>query len=105
MDRFEISCLRSYYGALLTERQNDMLRMRYDEDLSLGEIAELLGVSRQAALDGIVKGEKRLAEIDEKLKFVDRDEKVKKLAQELLLSPMDEGAHAAVKEILRLLEE
>ena len=46
MDRFEISDLRSYYGALLTNKQDDMLRMRYDEDMSFGEIAEALGVSR-----------------------------------------------------------
>ena len=32
MDRFEISVLRGYYGALLTQRQNDMLVMHYDED-------------------------------------------------------------------------
>ena len=35
MDRFEISLLRNYYGALLTQRQNEMLVMHYDEDLSL----------------------------------------------------------------------
>ena len=69
MDRFEISDLRSYYGGLLTERQNDMLRMRYDEDLSFGEIAEIMGISRQAVLDGIVKGERHLAEIDSALGF------------------------------------
>lgn len=66
MDRFEISTLRSYYGALLTQRQNDMLVMHYDEDLSFGEIANIVGISRQAVLDGINKGEKHLCEYEQK---------------------------------------
>ncbi len=102
MDRFEVSTLRSYYGALLTERQNESLRLRYDEDLSFGEIADIMGVSRQAVLDGVNKGEKRLAEIDEALRFVDRDQKIKQL---LNLLPSDGEAGAAVKQILSLLEE
>ena len=53
MNRFEISTLRAYYGALITEKQNEWLRLHYDEDISLGEIAELYSVSRQAVLDGI----------------------------------------------------
>lgn len=34
MDRFEISTLRAYYGALITEKQNEFLRLHYDEDIS-----------------------------------------------------------------------
>ena len=55
MNRFEISTLRAYYGALITEKQNEWLRLHYDEDISLGEIAQLYSVSRQAVLDGIVR--------------------------------------------------
>jgi len=71
MDRFEISVLRDFYGPLLTKKQDDMLRMRYDEDLSFGEIAEICEVSRQAVLDSINKGEKHLAEYEASLKCVD----------------------------------
>ena len=76
MDRFEISTLRSYYGALLTQRQNDMLVMHYDEDLSFGEIANIVGISRQAVLDGINKGEKHLCEYEQKLRLVEKDKKM-----------------------------
>lgn len=79
MDRFEISTLRDYYGALLTERQNEMLRMRYDEDLSFGEIAEICGVSRQAVLDGINKGERHLAEYEQALGLVSKHRRVGEL--------------------------
>lgn len=102
MDRFEISTLRSYYGALLTERQNDMLRLRYDDDLSFGEIADIMGVSRQAVLDGVNKGERHLAEIDSALGFVARDAKIRQLLSKL---SSDGEAGAAVKEILRIMEE
>ena len=76
MDRFEISTLRSYYGALLTQRQNDLLVMHYDEDLSFGEIGNIVGISRQAVLDGINKGEKHLCEYEQKLRLVEKDKKM-----------------------------
>lgn len=76
MDRFEISILRDFYGTLLTEKQSEMLKMRYDEDLSFGEIAEITGVSRQAVLDSINKGEKHLAEFEEHLKCVDKQRRI-----------------------------
>lgn len=76
MDRFEISTLRSYYGVLLTQRQNDLLVMHYDEDLSFGEIANIVGISRQAVLDGINKGEKHLCEYEQKLRLVEKDKKM-----------------------------
>ena len=76
MDRFEISTLRSYYAAPLTQRQNDLLVMHYDEDLSFGEIANIVGISRQAVLDGINKGEKHLCEYEQKLRLVEKDKKM-----------------------------
>ena len=43
----EIGTLCAFYGGLLTQRQQEMLRLYYEEDFSLGEIAEQFGVSRQ----------------------------------------------------------
>ena len=82
MNRFEISTLRAYYGALITEKQNEWLRLHYDEDISLGEIAELYSVSRQAVLDGIKRGERSLVEFEEKLGLVRRDGEVAALIRE-----------------------
>ena len=73
MDRFEISTLRVYYGALLTDRQNELLRLHYDEDISLGELAEMFSVSRQAVLDGIKRGESALKAFEDKLGLARRD--------------------------------
>ncbi len=104
MDRFEISVLRGYYGALLTQRQNDMLVMHYDEDLSFGEIANIVGISRQAVLDGINKGEKHLREYEEALGLVKKDKQINLLLDEVSLRCDDEGK-AVVEKIKKLLED
>lgn len=76
MDRFEISTLRSYYGQLLTEKQNEMLRLHYDEDISFGELAEMYGISRQAVLDSIRRGENALEELEKKLKIAEKEDNI-----------------------------
>lgn len=48
------------YGSLLTDRQRTLLEGYYDEDLSLSELAEPLGISRQAVHDSIRRGERQL---------------------------------------------
>ena len=82
MDRFEIGTLRAYYGALITEKQNEWLRLHYDEDISLGELAEMYSVSRQAVLDGIKRGEKALSDFESKLGLAGRGRKVLRLLGE-----------------------
>lgn len=82
MNRFEIGTLRAYYGALITDKQDELIRLHYDEDISLGELAEMFSVSRQAVLDGIKRGEKSLIEYEEKLGLVARGEKVARLLDE-----------------------
>lgn len=103
MDRFEISTLRSYYGALLTQRQNDLLVMHYDEDLSFGEIANIVGISRQAVLDGINKGEKHLCEYEQKLRLVEKDKKMHAVIDSL--EKVDNRAAKNCAQQLRLLME
>ncbi len=52
-DRVKLASLLSEYGALLTERQRDMLSMYVEKDMSLLEVAEEYGVTRQAVLDAV----------------------------------------------------
>ena len=63
----EISMLLQTYGALLTEKQYMFIDDYYNNDLSLSEIAENEGITRQAARDNIKKGEFKLFEYEEKL--------------------------------------
>lgn len=58
--------LNGIYGELLPKRQHEIISSYYDYDLSLSEIADNYGITRQAALDAIRKGEKQLAKIEDK---------------------------------------
>ncbi|MBQ8319891.1 MAG: DNA-binding protein [Clostridia bacterium] len=57
------------YSPLLTEKQREMTDLYFNYDLSLGEIAEQKGISRQSVSDCLAKSRKQLVEYDEKLKF------------------------------------
>ncbi|WP_418219415.1 YlxM family DNA-binding protein [Clostridium formicaceticum] len=67
--KVEISMLYDFYSQLLTEKQRDMIDLYYNQDLSLGEIAEDLHVSRQAVYDTIKRTEKILYDYEKKLKL------------------------------------
>ena len=55
-----IGRLLGIYGGLLTERQYDIMSMYFDDDLSLSEIAEQFGISRQGVHDTVKRGEETL---------------------------------------------
>ena len=78
-----ISILMDFYGNLLTEKQIDALDMYYNSDMSLSEIAEESGISRQGARDAIKRGEKQLAEFEEKLGLAERFLEVIKSVDEM----------------------
>lgn len=71
-----LNVLRDLYENLLPERQREVIRLKFDEDLSLTEIAERLGVSRQACEDALQRGIKALTEFEEKIGFHAYREKV-----------------------------
>jgi len=62
-----ISYLLDFYGDVLTERKKEVLDMYYNEDLSLAEIAEQIGISRQGVRELIKKAEDELLFLEEKL--------------------------------------
>ena len=61
------SILLDFYGSVLTEKQRIILTEYYDEDLSLAEIAENMGITRQGVRDAIKHGEAALDELEAKL--------------------------------------
>ena len=72
------------YGALLTDKQQQTLTLTYNEDYSLGEIAALLGISRQAVFDSIRRSEALLANYEEKLGLIKRSADERDLLQLLV---------------------
>ena len=82
--KIEISMLWQIYGALLTEKQKEYIDYYYNEDLSLAEIAQNDGITRQGVRDIIKKGEKKLFELEEKLAFMEKTMIQEKQIQEIL---------------------
>ena len=64
--------LYDVYGALLTARQRDLFELYYEQDLSLSEISEEAGISRQGARDAIGHAEAALRGFEEKLGLLAR---------------------------------
>ncbi|HJF17416.1 MAG TPA: helix-turn-helix domain-containing protein, partial [Globicatella sulfidifaciens] len=62
-----MNMLFSYYQSLLTKKQQQMLALYYEEDYSLGEIAEHYQISRQAVYDTIKRSEKALEQYEANL--------------------------------------
>ena len=64
-ERIWTGLLLDFYGGLLTEHQRSTLELYLMEDLSLGEIGEQLGITRQGVRDAIVRGEAALRKAEE----------------------------------------
>lgn len=83
-EALEMALLFDYYGGMLTGKQAEYFDMRYNQDLSLSEIAEHQGVSRQAVFDNLTRTEALLRRMEEKIGFIKRDTQVRQAAQEIL---------------------
>lgn len=67
-----MALLFDFYGDLLTDKQRELFDLYYNEDMSLAEIAEHAGISRQGVRDAVVRGESLLRDTEDKLGFVKR---------------------------------
>ena len=103
MSAFEITLLFDTYGGMLTEKQQEYLDMRYNQDLSLGEIAQELGVSRQAVNDNLTRTEALLRRMEENIGSVKRDMDIRRAVQEILdaASVLDASSDPAVQDAMR----
>jgi len=106
MDALEMILLYDYYGNLLTDRQRECFEMRYNQDLSLGEIAQILGISRQGVHDNLSRTEALLRNMEEKTGCVSRDRNCRKAmvavrqAAEQLLQHEDQRVSQLAREIV-----
>ena len=69
---YRMTMLFDFYGELLTDRQKEFFDLYYNEDLSLGEIAENSGISRQGVRDVIVRAEATMQEFEDKTGLIRR---------------------------------
>lgn len=103
------SMLYDFYGSLLSDSQNEVTALYHEDNLSLAEIAEQIGQSRQAVHYTLKKAEKALGEYEEKLGLVAAYERHQKLAAEALeiveRSGLSEDAANPLKRIIERLSE
>ena len=106
MSAFEMILLYDYYGKMLTEKQQEYIDMRYNQDLSLGEIAEIQGVSRQAVFDNLSRTEALLRRMEENIGCVKRDMMIRSTARTILeaASVLDASSDPAVSELAKRIQ-
>ena len=101
--RFMQSMLLDFYGDLLTDKQRECFSLYYNEDLSLSEIAEQRGISRQGVWDNIRHAEAALREMEEKTGLIARFEQTRtsllQIREELEVFSANPGISSAVQKI------
>jgi predicted DNA-binding protein YlxM (UPF0122 family) len=80
----KIGYLLDFYGDILPDRKREVLDFYYNDDLSLAEIADDIGISRQGVRDIIKKAEEQLLFYEEKLGLAARFTAAQKSAEELV---------------------
>ncbi len=96
--------LKDFYGPLLTAKQQNVLNLYYENDLSFSEIADDMNTSRQAVYDMVKKAESLLEQYEQKLGLVERFQIMRGRLNELsslLGGEIDQGKATQATEILR----
>ncbi|MGM0414924.1 MAG: YlxM family DNA-binding protein [Bacillota bacterium] len=101
--------LFDFYGPLLTERQQEIIRAYYYQDLSLAEIANNLEISRQAVYDHLSRAKGQLIDYEEKLELVSRYQEVQEETGKILdrlkdTTPLTDKDRQELKESIELIK-
>ena len=100
----QISLLLDFYGEILSERRRELTGLYYNDDLSLSEIAEISGISRQGVRDAVKKSEAELLDLEEKLGLAKKFKDAQKHASTALeLCENKADTNAIKEEIIALL--
>lgn len=104
-ERVLISLLLDFYGLLLTDKQRMSLQLHHEDDMSLGEIAEELGVSRQAVHDNLQRARHILNDYESKLHLVAQYEAREQVINELKDTlPAEVLSQSRVQQLLTQME-
>ena len=95
-----ISALLDVYGAFLGAKQREITEHYYNDDLSLAEIAENEGITRQGVRDRIKRAEQTLISLERECRYCERFKRLKELA-----SRLSGGDTGVVKELTDIIEE
>ena len=105
---YRMTMLFDFYGDVLTERKKEVLDMYYNEDLSLAEIAEQIGISRQGVRDLIKKAEEEIFFLEEKLGLAQKMSALRRHSENMLnlakTSPLPKEIMLEVEEIAKIIK-
>ena len=104
--------LFDFYGDLLTDRQKEFYDLYYNEDLSLAEIAENYGITRQGVRDVIVRAEAYLTEVEDKTRLIRRFHEMRRqiaaidsVADQLVAFSREKGRDAQLEKLVNELKQ
>lgn len=107
----EISLLYDFYGELLQASQQRVVELYVNEDLSLAETAELLGISRQGVRDSLTRAQHKLSEYEEKLGLCaaynarrERSDKIRGILQDIKKTNRQEELSPLLEQIDELMK-
>ncbi len=102
-ERMTISLLLDFYGSLLTERQRECYALHHEDDMSLGEIAEELSISRQAVHDNIERAKSSMEAYEGKLHLIEQYLRRKQIVKELK-TQLESVTSTSIQSLLTQLE-
>ena len=106
--KIELAWLTAFYGGLLTDKQRQVLALHCEEDLSLAEIAQEAGISRQGVHDMLTRATQRLFDMEEKLGMAARFQRMAdglEACRDLLKDKRYDEAERAIDALIRLDQE
>lgn len=101
----QMTLLFDYYGELLTEKQNTFFDLYYNQDLSLAEISEEAGISRQGVHDALAKAEAALLSFEEKLGCVAKEQQLQQQLDIIRTAAEELGSLPQAARILEAVRE
>ena len=98
--------LLDFNGEVLSDNQREMMDLYYNEDFSLSEIADEIGITRQGVRDAVRRAEESLDSLEEKLGMIARFDRLRAQRAEIavLLSDDSRPRDAVIREALQKLE-
>lgn len=100
--KVDLAFLSAFYGGMLTDKQRQILSLHCEEDLSLSEIAEETGCSRQAVHDSLARASARLIEMESALGAAARYRRMESGLQKAL-SALKNGEFSQAEQLMEKL--
>ena len=102
-----IGYLFDFYGELLTPRQKEMFSLYYNDDLSLSEIAEQVGITRQGVRDTVKKTGEQLADFEKKLGLAEKFREISETSEKIIakLTAMEKNSGGRADDFEEIISE